>query len=172
MRKPKLTSSRHVRMWKLDHKEDCGLKNWCLWTVLLDKTLESHLDSKEIKPVNLKGNQPWILNGRTYAEAEAPILGPPDAKRRLIGKDPNSGKDWGQEKGATEDGIVEWHHWLNRHELGQTPRDSEGEEGLAGCSSRARKESDNSNWKTTKVTLWKCYVQERLDIPAPSWSTS
>ena len=95
-------SGRHVRMWELDHKEGCAAKNWCFWTVVLEKTLESPLDSKELKPVNPKGNQPWIFIGRTDAEAEAPILCPPDAKSWLIGKDPDAGKDWGQEeKGVT-----------------------------------------------------------------------
>ena len=91
-------SSRPVWMWELDHKEGWAPKNWCFGTVVLEKTLESSLDRKESKPVNLKGNQPWILIGRTDAEAEAPILWPPDVKSRLIGKDPDSGKDWGQEE--------------------------------------------------------------------------
>ena len=136
------SSSSNVQIWQLDHKEVRALKNWCFQTVVLKKTLESHLDSKEIKLVNLKGNQHWILNGRTDAEAEALVLRPPDAKRWLIGKDPNAGKDWGQEKGATEDETVEWHHWLNGHELGQTPGDSEGQGGLACCSPWGSKESD------------------------------
>ena len=89
-------SNSHVWMWKLDHKKGWALKNWCFWTVVLEKTLESPLDSKEIKPVNPKGNQPWIFIGRT--EAETPILWPPDVRSRLTGKDPDVGKDWGQEK--------------------------------------------------------------------------
>ena len=94
----------HVWMWELDHKESWALKNWCFWTVAFDKTLESPLDSKEIKPVNLKGNQSRIFIGRTDAEAETPILWPPDAKNWLIVKDPDAGKDWRQEeKGTTED---------------------------------------------------------------------
>ena len=102
-------SSSHVRMWELDHKGGWTLKNWCFQTVVLEKTLESPLASKEIKPVNPKGNQPWIFTGRTDAEAEAPILRPPDAKSRLIGKDPDTRKDWGQEeKGAKEDEMVGW----------------------------------------------------------------
>ena len=100
-------------MWDLDHKESWALKNWCSSTVVLEKTLESPLDCKEIKPVNPKGNQPWIFTGRTDAEAEAPILWPPDAKNWLIGKDPDAGKDWSQEeKGTTEDEMVRWHHHL------------------------------------------------------------
>ena len=94
-------------MWELDHKEGWAPKNWCFPIVVLEKTLESPLDCKEIQPVNTKGNQPWIFTGRTDAEAEAPIVLPPDAKSRLIGKDPNAGKDWRQqEKGAAEDETV------------------------------------------------------------------
>ena len=96
-------------MWELDQKEGWALKNWCFWTVVLEKTLESPLDSKEIKPVNPKGNQPWIFFGRTNAEAEAPILWSPDAKSQLTGKKPDAGKDWGQEeKEATEDEMGGW----------------------------------------------------------------
>ena len=110
-------SSSHVWMWNLDHKEDWALKNWCFGIVVLEKTLESPLDSKEIKPVNTKGNQPSLFFGRTNAEAEAPRLWPPDAKSQLIGKNPDTGKDWGQEeKGTTEEEMVGWHHWLNGHE--------------------------------------------------------
>ena len=112
-------SSGHVWMWQLDHKEGWALKNWCFWTVVLEKTLESPLDCKEIKLVNPKGNHSWIFIGRTDAEAETPILWPPDVKSRLIGKVPNGGKDWRQdEKGTTEDEMVGWHHWLNEHEFG------------------------------------------------------
>ena len=109
-------SSSHVWMWELDHKEGWVPKNWCLWTVVLEKTLESPLHSKEIKPVNPKGNQPWIFIGRTDAGAEAPILWPPDVKNSLVGKDSDAGKDWRwEEKGETEDEMVGWHHWLSRH---------------------------------------------------------
>ena len=118
-------SSSNVWMWKLDHKENWVLKNWCFQTVMLEKTLESPLDCKEIKPVNPKGNQPWILIGRT--DAEAPILWPPDAKTQLIGKDPNARKDWRQEeKETTEDGVVAWHHRLDGHEFDQTPGVGDG----------------------------------------------
>ena len=98
---------------ELDNKESWAPKIWCFWTVVLQKTLESPLDCKEIKPVNPKGNQSWIFIGRTDAEAEALILWPPYVKSWLIGKDPNAGKDWRQEKGTTEDEMVGWHHWLN-----------------------------------------------------------
>ena len=108
----------HVWMWELDYKESCVLKNWCFWTVVLEKTPESSLDSKEIQPVNPKGNQSWILIGRTDAEAETPLLGLPDAKNLLTRKDPDAGKDWRwKEKGTTEDEMVGWHHWLDRHEF-------------------------------------------------------
>ena len=105
-------------MWELNYKESWVPKNWCFWTVVLEKTLESPLDCKEIKPSNPKGNQSWIFIGRTDAEAKAPILWPHDAKSQLNGKDPNAGKDWRQEeKGTTEDEMFGWHHWLNGHEF-------------------------------------------------------
>ena len=108
----------HVWMWELDYKESWALKNWCFWTVVLEKTLESPLDSKEIQPVHPKGNQTWIFIGRTDAEAETPILWPPDVKNWLIGKDADVGKDWWQEeKGTTEDEMVGWHHRLTGHEF-------------------------------------------------------
>ena len=107
-------------MWELDHKGSWVLKNWCFWTVVLEKTLESLLDRKEIQPVNPKGNQPWIFIGRTDAEAETPILCLPDAKNWLLGKDPDVGKDWRQEeKGSTEHEMVGWHHQLDGHEFEQ-----------------------------------------------------
>ena len=110
--------SSHVWMWELDYKESWVPKNWCFCTVVLEKTLESPLDCKEIRPVNPKGNQSWRFIGRTDAEAEAPILWPPDVKNRLIGKDLDAGKDWRwEEMGMTEDEMVGWHHWLDGHEL-------------------------------------------------------
>ena len=119
-------------MWELDHKEGWAPKNWCFWTVVLEKTLESSLDCKEIKPVNPKGNQPWIFIGRSDAEAEAPILWPPDAKNWLFGKDPGARKDWRQEeKGMTEDGMVGWHHQLNGHGFEQVLGVGDGQGGLA-----------------------------------------
>ena len=112
-------SSSHLWTRELDHKESWAPKNWCFWTVVLEKTLESPLDCKEIQLVHPKGDQSWIFIGRTDVEAETPILWPPDAKSWLIWKDPNAGKDWGQEeKGTTEDEIVGWHHQLNGHEFG------------------------------------------------------
>ena len=125
-------SSSHVWMWELDHKECWGPKNLCFWNVVLKNTLENPLDSKEIKPVNPKGNQSWIFIRRTDAEAEAPILWPPDAKNRLIGKDPDAGKDWRQEeKGMTEDEMVGWHHWLDGHEFEQALEVGDGQESWA-----------------------------------------
>ena len=111
-------SSSQVWMWELDYKEIWVPKNWCFWTVVLEKSLESPLDCKEIKPVNPKGNQSWIFIEKTDAEAEYPILWPPDVKSWLIAKDPDAGKDWRkEEKGMTEDEMVGWHHWLNGQSL-------------------------------------------------------
>ena len=110
-------SSSRVWMWQLDYKESWELKNWCFWTVVLEKTLESPLDCQEIQPVHPKGNQSWIFIGRTDAEAEAPILCPPNVKNWLLGKDPDTGKDWRWEKGTVEGEIVGWHHQLNGHEF-------------------------------------------------------
>ena len=143
-------SSSHVCIWELDHKESWVPKNLCFWTVVLEKTLESPLDSKEIKPVNPKGNQSWIFIGRTDAKAEAPILWPPDVKNWLIRKDPDAGKDWRQEeKGTTEDEMVGWQNRLNGHEFEQAPGVGDGQGGLACCSPWGCKESDMTerlNW--------------------------
>ena len=122
------------------HKESRVPKNWCFWTVVMEKTLESPLDNKEIKPANPKGNQPWIFIGRT--EAEAPILWLPDASSKIIGKDPDAGRYWRQKKGTTENEMVGWHHRLNGHEFEQTLGDSEGQGSLACCSPWGHKESD------------------------------
>ena len=130
-------------MWELDLKESWVEKNWCFWTVVLEKTLESPLDCKEIQPVNPKGNQSLIFIGMT--EAEAPVLWPRDAKSWLIWRDPDAGKDWGQEeKGATEDEMVGWHHWLNGHDFEQAPGDGEGQGSLACCSLWGHKELDTT----------------------------
>ena len=110
--------SHHVCMWGLEYKESLALKNRCFWTVVLEKTLESPLESKEIKPVNPKGNQSWIFIVRTDDEAEAPILWPADEKNWLFGENSDAGKDWrGKDKGITEDEMVGWHHWLDRCEV-------------------------------------------------------
>ena len=128
--------SSHVWIWELDHKEDWALKNWCFHTLVVEKIPESPLDSKEIKPVNSKGNKPWIFIGRADAEFETPILWPPDVKSWLIGRDSDVGKDWGwEEKVATENEMVGWHHWINGHEFEQTPGDIEArQENLTCCS--------------------------------------
>ena len=130
-------------MWELNYKESWAPKNWCFWTVVLEKTLKSPSDCKEIIPVNPKGNQPWIFIGRTDAEAEALILWPPYEKSWLTGKDPDAGKDWRrEEKGTTEDKMVRWHRRLNGHEFGQIWGDSEGQRSLMCGSSWSCKESD------------------------------
>ena len=153
---------------ELDHKEGWDLKNSCFWTVLLEKTLESPLDCKEIKPVNLKGNQSWIFTGRTDAKAEAPILWPRNEKNWLIGKDPDAGKDRRQkEKGTTDDKIVGWHHCLNGHECEQAPGDGEEQESLVCCSPRGCKELDrserlNNNIIFKTVRYW--YKSRHIDL--------
>ena len=129
-------SNSHVWMSELDQKESWALKNWCFWTVVLEKTLENHLDSKEVQPVHPKGNQSWIFIGRTDAEAGPSTLWPP-FKCQLIGKDPDVGKEWRQEeKGMTEDEMTGWHHWLNGQEFEQAPGDAEGQGSLVCCSQR------------------------------------
>ena len=144
-------SSSHVWMWEFDHKEGWALKNWCFWTVVLEKILESPLDCKEIKLVNPKVYWPWIFIGKTDAEANASVLWPPDAKSRLIRKDPDAGEDWRQKKRATEGETVGWHHRFSAHELGQTPVAGEGQGGLSCCSSCSRKELDMT-WRLNNNT--------------------
>ena len=148
-------SSSHVWMWELDYKESWAPKNCCFWTVVLEKTLKSPLECKEIKPVNPQGNQSWILIGKNDAEAEAPILWSPDAKNWLIWKDPNAGKDWRQEeKEITEVEMVEWHHWFNGHEFEQAPEVGDGQGSLACCSPWGLKELDTTeqlNWNEIPV---------------------
>ena len=133
-------SSSHVQMWELDHKESWMLKNWCFWIVVLEKTLESPLDCKEIQPVHPRGNQSWIFTGRT--DAEAPILWPSDVKNWLIGKDPDAGKDWRQE----EKRMVGWHYWLNGREFEQALGIGNGQGSLVCCSPWGCKESDTTEW--------------------------
>ena len=144
-------SSSHGWMWELDYKESWEPKNWCFWTVVLEKTLESPLDCKEIQPVHPRGNQSWLFIGRTDAEVETPILWPPDAKNWLAGKDPGAGKDRRQEeKGTTEDEMVGWHHWLDEHEQALGVGDGQGS--LLCCSSWGHKESD----RTEGLNWYKC----------------
>ena len=146
-------------------------KNWCLQNLALAKTPENPLDSKEIKPVNLKGDQSWIFTGRTDAEAEAPVFWSSDANRWLVGKVPNAGKDWGQEKRVSEDEMAGWHHWFNEHGLEQTPGDGEGQGVLACCSQWGREGSDTTgqltdnsryNWGVSRT--WVCILHSLCPI--------
>ena len=140
-------SSGHVWMWELDYKESWVPKNWCFWIVVLKRTLESPLDCKEIQPVHPEGDQSWVFIGQTDAEAETPILWPPDAKSWLIGKDPDAGRDWGQEeKGMTEDEMAGWHHRLDEHGFGWTPGVGDGQGGLAWWDSWGHKQFDTTEW--------------------------
>ena len=155
-------SSSHVWMWELNHKESWAPKNWCFWTVVLEKTPESPLDCKEILAVHPKGNQSWIFIGRTDAKAETPILWPPDAKNWLTGKDPDAGQNGRQEKkGMTEDEMVGWHHWLNGQEFEQALGVGDGQRSLACCSPWGREESDMTKWLN-----W-----TELKLPNLSWSS-
>ena len=140
----------HVWMWELNCEESWVPKNWCFWTVVVEKTLESPLDCKEIQPVHSKGDQSWVFYGRNDAKAETPVLWPPHAKSWLIGKDFDAGRDWRQEeKGMTEDEMAGWHHRLEEHEFEWAPGDGDRQGGLACCDSWSRKESDTTerlNW--------------------------
>ena len=143
-------SSGHVWMWELDCEECWVPKNWCVWTVVLEKTLESPLDCKEIQPVHSEGDKPWDFFGRHDAEAETPVLWAPHVKSWLIGKDFDAGKDWGQEeKGMTEDEMAGWHHGLDGYESEWTPGVGDEQGGLACCDSWGHKESD-----TTERLKW------------------
>ena len=148
-------SSSHVQMWELDLKEGWALKNWCFQTVVLEKTLESPLDCKEIHPVHPKGNQSWIFIGRIDAEAETPIVWPLDVKNWLIWKYPDAGKDWMQkERGTTENEMVGWHHWLDGHEIEQAPGLADGQWSLACCSPWGCKELDMTELLNRTYSLW------------------
>ena len=142
-------------MWELDCEESWAPKNWCFWTVVLEKSLDSLLDCKEIQPVHSEGDQSWVFIGRTDVDTETEILWPPDAKSWLIGKDPDAGKDWGQkEKGMTEDEMVGCHHRHNGREFEWTPGVGDGQGGLACCGSWDHKESDTTeplNWTQLHV---------------------
>ena len=149
-------------MWELDREESWAPKNWCFWTVVLEKTLESPLDCKEIQPVHSKADQSWVFIRRTHAKAETPILWPPHAKSWLTGKYPDAGRDWGQEeKGMTEDEMAGWHHWLDGHESVLVHHQlwvDDGQGGLACCDSWGHKESDTTgrlNW--TEISCYICY---------------
>ena len=150
-------SSGHVWMWVLNCKESWAPKNWCFWTVVLEKTLEGPLDCKEIQPVHSKGDHPWVFIGRNDVEAETPVLWPPHAKSWLIWKDSDAGKDWGQEeKGMTEDKMVGWHHWLNGHGFGWIPGVGDGQ-GCPVCwGSWGCKESDTTEWLNWTELMYVC----------------
>ena len=146
-------------MWELDHKEIWAPKSWCFVTVALETTLEIPLNYKEIKSVNHKGNQTWIFIGRTDAEAQSPILWPPDVKNWLTGKDPEAGKDWGQEEKRTREyEMVGWHQWLDGHEFEEAPGDGEGQGSLVCCSPWGHKELDTTerlnNNNSDMYSLW------------------
>ena len=150
-------------MCEVDYKESWVLKNWCFWTVVMEKTLESPLDCKEIQPVHPKGDQSWVFIGRTDAEAEAPILWPPDEKNWLIGKDPDTGKEWGQEeKVMTEDEMVGWHHWLDGHEFEQAPGVGDGQGSLACCRPWGFKESNTTEWLNWTELNWKSLLKYKF----------
>ena len=155
-------------MWELDHKENWAPKNWWFWIVVLEKTLESPLDCK-IKPVDFKGNQSWIIIGSTDDEAETPILQSHDGKSWLIRRDSDAGRDWRQEeKGMTEDEMIEWHHWLNGQEYKQAPGVGDGQGGLACCSPWGHKESDMTEWPNW-LTDWTS-VGEDVGKKETSWT--
>ena len=155
-------SSSHVWMWELNNKESWVPKNWCFWTMVLEKTLEGPLDCKEIQPVHPKGDQSWVVIGRT--EAETPVLWPPDAKNWLLGKDPDAGKDWRwEEKGMTKDEMVGGRHWFDGHEFEQALGVGDGQWSLACCSPWGHKESD-----TTERLNWLCVCQSNVSVhPTP-----
>ena len=163
-------SSSQVWMWELYHKESWALKNWCFWTVVLEKTFESPLDCKEIQPVHPKGNQSWIFIGRIDAEAEAPIIWSPDVKNWFIRKDPDSGKDWRQEvKGMTEDEMVEWHHWFDEHDFEQALGVGDGQGSLVCCSPWGHKVSDTTeklNWLKSHWVIVKLWFLRFMSHPA------
>ena len=174
----------HVQMWELDCEEGWSPKNWCIWTVVLEKTLESPLDCKEIQPVHSEGDQPWDFFGRTDAEAETPVVWPPHAKSWLIGKDSDAGRDWGQEeKGTTEDEMAGWPHWLDGRESEWTPGVGDAQGGLVCCDSWGHKESDTTerlNWTefalfmdlTFQVPMQYCSLQHRTLLLSPVTSTT
>ena len=142
-------------MWELDCEESWATKNWCFWTVVLEKTPESPFDCKEIQPVHSKGHQSWVFFGRNDSKSETAIFWPPHAKSWLIGKDSDAGKDWRQEeKGTTEDGMAGWHHRLDGHEFGWTPGAGDGQGGLVCCDSWGHNESDTTEWLSWTDLHW------------------
>ena len=158
-------------MWELDYKESWTPKNWYFWIVLLEKTLESPLNCKDIQPVHPKGNQSWIFIGRSDAEAETPILWPPDAKNWLTAKDPDAGEGWRQEeKGTTEDEIVGWQHQLYGHEFEQALGVGDGQGSLVCCSPWGHRESDMTEWLNWTETV-ACQAPLSMGFPRQEyWS--
>ena len=155
-------------MWELDCEESWAPKSWCFWTVVLEKTLESPLDCKEIQPIHPKGDQPWVFFGRTDSKAETLILWPPHVKSWLTGKDSDAGRDWGQEeKGTTEDEMAGWHHQLDGHEFEWTPGVGDGQGGLVCCDSWGCKESDTTerlNWTELNNFLLKLFIGNKTRL--------
>ena len=154
-------------MWELDYKESWELKNWRFWTVVLEKTLESPLDCKEIQPVQPKGHQSWVFTGRTDVEVEIPIFWPPDAKSWFIWKDPDAGKDWGQEeKETTEDKMFGSHHWLDGHGFGWTLGVGDRQGGLVCCGLRSCKVLDTTEWLNwTELKISQLCFPKLIRIP-------
>ena len=176
-------SSGHVWMWDLDCEESWAPKNWCFWSVVLEKTPESPLDCKEIHPVHSEGDQPWDFFGRNDAKAETPVFWPPDAKSWLIGKDSDAGRDWGQEeKGMTEDEMAGWHHWLDGRESEWTLGFGDGHGGLACWESLdcrvGHDWATELNWTVcvgfchtlTWISHGYLYVPSLLNLPPPTSS--
>ena len=161
-------------MWKLDYKESWALKNWCFWTMVLEKTLESPLDCKEIQPVHPKLNQSWVFIGKTDVEAKTPRFWPPDVKSWFIWKEPDAGKDWGQEeKGATEHEMIGWHHQHNGHSFGWAPGVGDGQGGLECCSSWGRSIGHNwvieLNWTESRWGSYQCLLYYHLIVMNVLW---
>ena len=168
-------------MWVLDCEESWAQKNWCFWTVVLEKTLESPLDCKEIQSVHSEGDQPWDFFGRNDAKVETPVFWPPHAKSWFIGKDPDAGRDWGQEeKGMTKNEMAEWHHWLDGRKSEWTPGVGDGQGGQACCNSCVRKESDTTerlnwidlNWKLLSSPIVKKTVMDTQCFSEPPTSNT
>ena len=157
------------------YKESWPQKNWCFWTVVLEKIPESPLDCKEIQPVHPKADKSWVFLGRTDAEAETPILWPPDVKNKLTGKDPDGGTDWRQEKGMTEDEIVGWHHRLNGHEFEQASGVGDGQGGLAYCSPWGRRVGHDwvteLNWKSLHMGTAAVKFKDACSLEEKLWQT-
>ena len=149
-------SSGHVWMWKLDCDESWAPKKWCFWTVVLEKTLDSPLDCKEIQFIHCKGDQSWVFFGRNDAKAETPVLWPPHVKSWLIGKDSDAGRDWGQEKGTTEDEMAGWHHRLDGREFEWTLGVGDGQGGLACCDSWG---TNSRTWLSNWTELFRFWLE-------------